>query len=345
VIAGLIASLVIVLALAGGAFYVYRAYQAKYHPANFTGQGHGTVTVQVPAGATATSLAPVLLADGVIASSRAFVLAADASTSKLGLQPGFFKMRKGMSAALAYQLLINTKNQLETKIIFPEGLRVSNVVRILVKQDPAIPATAYAAALKDPTGLGLPAYANGNPQGYLFPDTYKFPPHTSALAALKDMVTQFKTVASIVNLRADSKTAEVSENHLIIVASLIEAEGGKFSDYPKIAEVIYNRLNMGIKLQLDSTVEFALGKYGIQATDQQLQTKSPYNTYLHAGLPPGPIDNPGELAINAALHPAHGKFLYFVTVDPLHKITKFTASETQFEQFEAELAKNIRDKT
>jgi UPF0755 protein len=159
------------------------------------------------------------------------------------------------------------------------------------------------------------------------------------------MVAKFKTVASIVDLPSASKTAEVSESHIIIVASLIEAEGGKFSDYPKIAEVIYNRLNMGIKLQLDSTVEFALGKYAIQATDQQLQTKSLYNTYLHTGLPPGPIDNPGQLAIEAALHPAHGKFLYFVTVDPLHRITKFTSSPTQFQQFENELAKNIRDKT
>ncbi len=134
----------------------------------------------------------------------------------------------------------------------------------------------------------------------------------------------------------------MSESHIIIAASLIQAEGGKISDFPKIAEVIYNRLNRGMKLQLDSTVFYAMGKFGIQATSQDLKTKSPYNTYLNTGLPPTPIDSPGAAAINAALHPAHGNFLYFVTVDPKKKITRFTASVTQFEQFQAELAKNIK---
>ena len=105
--------------------------------------------------------------------------------------------------------------------------------------------------------------------------------------------------------------------------------------------MIYNRLNQGMKLQLDSTVFFAMGKFGIQATDQDLRTNSPYNTYLHTGLPPTPIDSPGAAAIKAALHPAHGKFLYFVTVDPKKKITKFTASATVFEQLRAELAQNL----
>jgi UPF0755 protein len=345
VIAGLIASLVIIVALGGGAFYLYRAYEAKYHPANFTGDGHGSVGVHVPVGATATSLAPTLVSKGVVASARAFVLAAKASTAKAGLEPGYFTLHKGMSAALAYQLLINSSNQLHASVLIREGLRVSNVVDTLVKDDPAIPRSDYLQALRDPASLGLPSYAHNNPEGYLFPATYDIPPHTSAIEALRGMVTKFKTVAQIIDLRSASKTALVSEGHIIIVASLIEAEGGRYSDYPKIAEVIYNRLNHNIKLQLDSTVLFALGKYGIQATDQELQTPSAYNTYLHTGLPPGPIDNPGEAAIEAALHPAHGDLMYFVTVDPKKHITKFTASEAQFEQFEAELAKNIKDNT
>jgi UPF0755 protein len=342
VIAGLIASLVIIVALGGGAFYVYRAYEAKYHPADFTGTGHGTVAVQVPAGANATSLAPTLLADGVIASTRAFVLAADASTgtNKPGLEPGTFKLHKGMSAALAYTFLVNPKNQIQNKITLPEGLRVSNVVATLVKNDPSIPASAYNAALKNTAALGLPAFAHGNPQGYLFPDTYEIPPHTPAATILKEMVTQFKVEAQVLQLPAASKTAEVSQNHIIIVASLVQAEGGNPADYPKIARVIYNRLNHNIKLQLDSTVLFALHKYGIQATDAELQANSPYNTYRFAGLPPGPIDNPGDAAIRAALRPAHGNWIYFVTVNPKTGLTKFTASQSQFEQFQAELRAN-----
>ena len=336
VIAGLIASLVIILALAGGAFYVYRAYQAKYHPPNFAGQGSSTVTVHVPVGATPTSLAPVLYHLGVVASTRAFILAAKANTSA-ELEPGYFTLHKGMNAALAWQVLINPKDQIQSKITIPEGLRVSNVLFTLAKADPAITHADYVSAIKNVAALGLPAYAGGNPQGYLFPDTYSIPPHTTALAVLKQMVAQFKVETGIVDLPAAAKTAEVSQSHIIIVASLVEAEGGNPADYPKIARVIYNRLNAGMKLQLDSTVLFGLGKYGIQATDQELQSKSPYNTYLHAGLPPGPIDNPGDAAIRAALHPAPGHWLYFVTVNPKTGLTKFTSSAAQFAQFQAEL--------
>jgi UPF0755 protein len=300
--------------------------------------------VQVPPGANATSLAPALLAGGVIASTRAFVLAADArtgtGTGKPGLEPGTFKMHKGMNAALAYQLLINPKNQIQNKITLPEGLRVSNVVGTLVKHDPSIPAKAYDAALRNTAALGLPAFAHGNPQGYLFPDTYEIPPHTSAATILKDMVTQFKVEAQVLQLPTAANTAKVSQSHIIIVASLVQAEGGNPADYPKIARVIYNRLNLNMKLQLDSTVLFALGKYGIQATAAELQTNSRYNTYRFTGLPPGPIDNPGDAAIRAALHPAHGNWIYFVTVNPKTGLTKFTASSTQFAQFQAELRAN-----
>ena len=93
------------------------------------------------------------------------------------------------------------------------------------------------------------------------------------------------------------------------------AEGGNPKYYPKIAEVIYNRLNQGIPLQLDSTVNFALAKTGIGLTAAQLKVKSPYNTFIHKGLPPGPIDSPGNTAIEAALHPDHGNLTFFVTVN------------------------------
>jgi UPF0755 protein len=155
------------------------------------------------------------------------------------------------------------------------------------------------------------------------------------------MVHQFDAEARQVDLAAAAKAGQLTESHVIIAASLIQAEGGKTSDFPKIAEVIYNRLNRGMKLQLDSTVFYAMNKFGIQATSQDLRTNSPYNTYLHTGLPPTPIDSPGAAAINAALHPAHGNLLYFVTVDPKNKITKFTSSATVFEQLRQELARNL----
>jgi UPF0755 protein len=129
----------------------------------------------------------------------------------------------------------------------------------------------------------------------------------------------------------------LSQAQVIIVASLVQAEGGRLQDYPKIARVIYNRLAQGMKLQLDSTVLYGLGTYGILASDLQLQSDSPYNTYKRTGLPPGPIDSPGNAAIEAALNPTPGDWLYFVTVDPKTHVTLFTNSVTQFDQYEQEL--------
>jgi UPF0755 protein len=339
-LAGLIAALIIVIALAAAGLYGYRYVQTKLHPANFAGQGHGQVTVEVKTGDTAYSLGPVLVRDGVVASTGAFVSAAKASTSLATLEPGYFHMHEDMNAALAYKLLINPANRIEISALIPDGKRDSEVLGILASRDPSISLREYKTALSDPAALGLPSFAHGNPEGYLFPATYEIQPHATALSVLRGMVTQFDNEANIVNLAADSKTAEVSESHIIIVASILEAEGASYSDYAKIARVIYNRLNLGMKLQLDSTVSFGLHKYTLQLTTKDLQSNTPYNTFVHAGLPPGPIDNPGDQAIRAALHPAKGNWLYFVTVNEKSGLTKFTASASQFAHFEAEMRAN-----
>jgi UPF0755 protein len=154
-------------------------------------------------------------------------------------------------------------------------------------------------------------------------------------------VQRFDQEAAAVNLSAAAKHVGLSPGKVIIMASLVQAEGGRLSDYPKIARVIYNRLAQGIPLQLDSTVLYGLNTYGILANDQQLNSSSPYNTYRHKGLTPGPIDSPGNAAIQAVLHPASGNWLYFVTVNPKTGETLFTSSETQFEQFRQELQHNL----
>src|SRR5262249_48163249 len=145
--------------------------------------------------------------------------------------------------------------------------------------------------------------------------------------------------AASVKLAAGSAHGHISEAQAIIVASLVQAEGRRAGDFPKIARVIYNRLNLGMPLQLDSTVMYALNKYGIRATAAQTKINSPYNTYQRTGLPPGPIDSPRGTAIKAALHPAagHRDWISFVTVNPKTGLTKFTSSITQFRAYEAEL--------
>jgi UPF0755 protein len=339
-IAPLVALLVILIPLGIGASYVYSFYQSKYHPPDYSGSGTGYVVVQVPSGASPTSLGPELTRLGVVASPRAFVLAAEHSSNPNGLLPGFYGMHLHMQASLAYALLLNPNNLVQVTVTIPEGWRVSQLVAYLGAKS-GISASAYEAVLNNPARLHLPAYANGNTEGYLFPATYQVVPHESALSVLTAMVQRFDQEAAQINLPTAAKQAHLTESQVIIMASLVQAEGGRLSDYPKIARVIYNRLAQGIPLELDSTVLFGLNTYGILASSAQLNSTSPYNTYRHKGLTPGPIDNPGNAAIQAVLNPAPGNWIYFVTVDPKTKETLFTASAAQFAQYKAELDYNI----
>ncbi|HXZ73415.1 MAG TPA: endolytic transglycosylase MltG, partial [Streptosporangiaceae bacterium] len=273
--------------------------------------------------------------------ARAFSNAAKASGQGTALEPGYYRVRLHMNAALAFALLLKPSSRMQTRVTIPEGWRLSQIIATLGR-DTGRP-QGYQQAIKNIAALNLPSFAQGHPEGYLFPATYDVQPNTRPLKVLQDMVTRFDQEAASIHLPAAAAHAELTQSDVIIVASLIQAEGRRPSDFPKIARVIYNRLNSNpqIPLQLDSTVMFALHKYGIIASSQQIKVKSRYNTYLHTGLPPGPIDSPGTAAINAALHPAHGTWMYFVTVDPKTGVTKFTSSFTQFQQFRAELESNI----
>jgi UPF0755 protein len=339
-IAPLVALLVILIPLGIGGSYVYSLYQNKYHPADYSGAGTGYLVVQVGSGETPTGLAPQLVKLGVVASSRAFVLAAEHSSTPNGLLPGFYAMHLHMQASAAYARLLNQANLVEVKVTIPEGWRLTQIVAYLGAKS-GIPASAYQAILKNPAQLHLPAYANGKVEGYLFPATYEVVPHETALSVLSGMVQRFEQEAAQVNLPTAAKQVHLSQSQVIIVASLVEAEGGRLSDYPKIARVIYNRLAQNIPLELDSTVLYGLNTYGIIASDQQLTSTSPYNTYKYKGLTPGPIDSPGAAAIQAALNPASGNWIYFVTVNPKTGETLFTASQAQFEQYRAELEHNL----
>jgi UPF0755 protein len=339
-LAPLVALLVIVVPLAVGGGYAYSFYMSRYHPPDYSGPGTGDLVVQVPPGADATSLGPELQQLGVVASARAFVLAAEHSQNPNGLVPGFYRMHRHMQASLAYALLLNPKDLVQVTVTVPEGLRVSQIVNLLGARS-GIPASAYDNVLKDPARLGLPGYANGAPEGYLFPATYTVQPHETALRVLTGMVQRFDQEASDVNLTSAARQVHLTPAQVIIMASLVQAEGGRTSDYAKIAEVIYNRLARGMPLQLDSTVLYGEHSFGIIASNAQLASDSPYNTYKHRGLTPGPIDSPGDAAIRAVLHPASGNYLYFVTVNPRTHLTLFTASQAQFEQYRQELQHNL----
>ncbi|HEV2451576.1 MAG TPA: endolytic transglycosylase MltG [Streptosporangiaceae bacterium] len=339
-VAALIAAVVILVPLIVGGVYVYRVIAGHFFPADYSGSGTGQVIVEVYPGDTATAVGDRLASMGVVASARAFINAAESSKSSSGLEPGFYRLHKHMNALLAFNLLLKPSSRVQLTVTIPEGWRVTQIIPTLARGS-HLSLSGYQRAIRDTAALGLPPYAHGNPEGYLFPATYTIQPNLTATTVLQMMVKRFDQEASSVNLAQAAAQMHHTPAQIITVASLAQAEGGKVSDFPKIARVIYNRLAAGMPLQLDSTVFYALHSYGILASNQQLQTSSRYNTYKYPGLPPGPIDSPGDAAIHAALHPAPGPWLYFVTVNPKTRQTVFTASAAVFAQLRAELARNI----
>jgi len=313
-----IALLVILTPLLIGGLYIYNIYENKYHPADYSGPGTSSVTVQVNSGDTAFSLGPRLQSLGVVASARAFELAAEHTTPTTstgappGLEAGFYKLHMHMQASLAWAALLNPKNRVQLTVTIPEGKRASQVILILAKET-SIPASQFQAVIKNPAQLGLPSYAHGKVEGYLFPATYTIQPNETAAQILKAMVQRYAIEAQAINISSAATAVHLSSAQVITEASLAQAEGGSIADYPKIARVIANRLQSGMHLQFDSTVLYGLGKYAVSATIAETRTPGPYNTYLNAGLPPGPICNPGNAAIQAVLHPASGNWLYFLT--------------------------------
>jgi UPF0755 protein len=340
--APLISIIVILVLVLGAGGYLLHIYQARH--ANYSGPGAGKVTVQVKPGETAIGLAPELVSLGVIKATDPFVAAAKDSSNPDGLEPGTFSLRKHMNAAQAWSLLLDPKSRIQTKVTLQEGLRLTSILASLAKQT-GKPLSDFQKALADTSALGLPSFAHGKAEGYLFPDTYNFPPGTTPLKMLQTMVAQFKTEAASLHLAAAAKSGHLTESAVIIQASILGEEVGE-QDFGKVARVIDNRLNDHMTLGLDSTIEYALGITGhINLTEKQLAVDSPYNTRLHTGLPPGPIGSPGLAAIRAVLHPPKGPWLYFVTVDPKKGVTKFATTNAQFQVLVQELNKNLRNGT
>jgi UPF0755 protein len=320
-----------------GGLYIYHKYEARYHPADYAGAGTGpTVMVQIQSGETASQLAPALVQAGVVGSTRAFIVAAEASTSSASLEPGFYMLNHHMKATLAYAALLSPKNRVQTTVTIPEGKRTSQILTILAAHT-KIPLSQFEAAAKQTAKLGLPSYAGttvkvpstvkyGQLEGYLFPATYAVVPHETALQILQAMVQRYNAEAQHINIAQAAKSAGLTESQLIIEASMVQAEAGVNADMPKMARVIINRKARGMPDGFSSVDFYGLGKYGINlASSAEAQASGPYDNTQKLGLPPTPIDNPGDAAIQAVLHPTPGPWLYFVTT-AVGKPTQFSAT-------------------
>ena len=287
------------------------------------------VSISIPAGATGTEIAQILQAAGVVASSESFFRAAVANPKAAAIAPGTHLLSLKISGKTALEQLLDPK-RITDLIKIVEGAWNSEVFTQMAatKNWSEVPAQSAKQVVlpKGVTAL----------EGVLFPAQYSFAEGTTQIAALQSMVNRFSE--AIFGLDFVDPAGKLSTQQLITLASLVQAEGDT-KDFVKISQVIRNRLVIGMPLQLDSTVHYLKNTRGeIFLSNNSTKLKSPYNTYQNYGLPPAPIGNPGLAALKAAIAPAKGDWLFFITVAPGD--TRFTKSFAEFNTWKLLYQKN-----
>ncbi|MCX6442681.1 MAG: endolytic transglycosylase MltG [Actinobacteria bacterium] len=287
------------------------------------------VIVDIPNGSTGSQIAQLLFDNKVIKSSEAFFRVAVGDKRSETIAPGNHRISQNISARQALEQLLDP-NRIPNLIRIFEGGWKSEVVTALV---------AYGFSTKDISKAFTVAKL---PQGFreveglLFPAQYSFAKGTSATAAVQAMIDRFTSEDSAQQILLGTK--KFSAAQLLTIASIVQAEGDE-KDFAKVARVIHNRLAIGMPLQMDSTVHYIKKVRGqIFLSTQSTLINSPYNTYRKYGLPPGPIGSPGVAAMTAALKPAVGDWLYFITVAPGD--TRFTKSNDEFNSWKILYEKN-----
>jgi uncharacterized YceG family protein len=313
----------VILLLAIGAF----AY-AVFQP--FKGDGHGTVVVNVPKGATASQIEKLLADKGVVDSSFFFGIRARISGKRNELRSGRITLRKDMSYGAALDALTTAPAVAKTvKLTIPEGRSRREIVP-LVKQL-GLTGSYLAATSRSPRALALGAPRSAHTlEGYLFPATYQLKPGAEASALVKQQVAAFKDAFGKVNL-GYAKRKHLTRYDILIIASMIEREAQLPSDRPLIAAVIYNRLHRHMPLGIDATLRYQLHNWSKPLKVSELQRDSPYNTRTRQGLPPTPIGNPGLSSMQAAAHPARKPYLFYVVKPCGNGGHAFSSTEAKFQ--------------
>jgi UPF0755 protein len=326
---------VLLAVLGGGAYLGFNKIKGFFTAADYAGPGVDAVQVQIKENATLTEMGDTLVDADVVKSTAAFVDAADANPQGKNIRSGTYNLRTQMAARDAVALLLDPKARVNTGVTIPEGKTAKQIFAILARAT-NIPVKNFEAAAKDPAALGVPDFwfnrTDGQKkatsiEGFLFPDTYEFDPKATAADDLRVMVQHFLTVAEKIDF-VDTVQQErrISPYEALTVASLAQAEAGNEKDLGKIARVAYNRLYGG-----DfpcSCLQFDVGiNYYYQLTDRPTKPskdmtiaeltdpKNPYRTHGKAGLTPTPINNPGQAALEGAMKPPAGNWLYFVAID------------------------------
>ncbi|KAA9151469.1 endolytic transglycosylase MltG [Microbacterium lushaniae] len=328
-------ALAIVLALVGGVaaggLWVWNTYEDgirsfmgweepnDYEP----GMAHGETTITIASGDTGGPVSQKLFDAGVTKTPEALYDYMVDNSVTFTFQPGVYRLQLQMNAAAVLDKLADPASRMENTAQLREGLTAEQTLTTLSEQL-EMPLEELQAAAADPSAYGVPS---DSLEGWLFPATYTFDP----AATPSDVIARL--VARTVESLDQAGVPEADRQRVLTVASIVEREG-RPDDFAKVSRVIQNRLDQGMKLQMDSTAQYGYGELhaGSASTSDEAQfDDNPWNTYVIDGLPAGPIANPGDAAIEAAMHPADGPWLFFVTVNLDTGETVFTTTADEHE--------------
>lgn len=268
--------------------------------------------VDLPPGANTRTIGAKLVQAGVVRDNVTFRVALWRTGVSRQLKAGEYRFDEPVSALDVVRKIARGEVYLRP-ITFPEGLMIDDMAALFEAHGFGTAASFRAAASDRSLIADLDPQAR-DLEGYLFPETYALTRRTSASDVVRMMVRRFHQVFA--PLRDEATAEGMSVRQVVTLASIVEKETGKPDERPLVAAVYWNRLRIGMGLQCDPTVIYALrraGRYSGNLTRDNLSWDSPYNTYLHAGLPPGPIAAPGRASLEAAVHPAAADYLYFVS--------------------------------
>jgi UPF0755 protein len=282
------------------------------------------IRVIVPKGASFAAATDSLEKAGIVHYPLFFRIFARVKGDDRRIKPGtyLFKRETPWTEVLS---ALNGGHGLVNSVTIPEGFSLNQIVPLLARTL-QVPVDSVTAAVRDTTLLRRFDIPTPNLEGYLFPDTYAFPDGTTARQAVGEMVRRFEREWKP-DWNRQLTSLAMNRHDIVTIASIIEEEAKRPEERPVISAVYHNRLRERMLLQADPTIQYALGRHTPRILYKDLQVKSPYNTYIHAGLPPGPIASPGGASLVAALYPAKVAYLYFVAHPDGHHEFSTTLAE------------------
>lgn len=304
----IVVALLLVALLAGTVYLRSIGVWGSSHPGS-------AVEVTIPKGASTSTIGKLLADKGVIRSAFGFRLSAYLNGGAGGIEAGTYTLHTDLTAADALQAMLdNPPRPPFTRVTYPEGSWLTDFAAITARHTDISSADFLAVARSGDIRSRYQPSSVDSLEGLLFPSTYQVVDTDTAASLIRRLVQTFDDRASKIGF-SRMEAQGYTPYQQIVVASMIEAEAKVPGDRPLIAEVIYNRLKQGMPLQIDATVEYALGEHKTALTASDLAVESPYNTRIHTGLPPTPIGAAGESSLEAATDPATGSYLYYVVAD------------------------------